>query len=63
MGLVDFKDREKEMRDSIRNNIIHPYRNNYKEEVANLFMMADYIFENLGFVDYFFKQVLLKKIK
>ncbi len=58
---IDFKDYEKEMRNQIRNNIIHPLRTfgGYKDEkIAQPFMMADYVFEDLGFVDWLFKKFI-----
>lgn len=62
IGIENFEDYEEEMRDSIRNNIIHPYRIKYKQKIAQPFMAADYVLEDLGFVDWFFRQVLLRRI-
>jgi hypothetical protein len=59
---VDFADYEEEMRDGIRNNIIHPLRHRSGERVAQPFLMADYIFEDLGFVDWLFKKVIEGKL-
>lgn len=58
----EFNDYEDEMRDSIRNNIIHPWRDKYNELVENPFLMADYIYEDLEFTDWLFKQVLCGKL-
>ncbi|OGK27688.1 hypothetical protein A3B50_04175 [Candidatus Roizmanbacteria bacterium RIFCSPLOWO2_01_FULL_40_42] len=63
MSGVDFKSYEEEMRDYIRNDIIHPFRNYIKEQVAQPFMMADYVFEDLGFVDWLFKQLIIGELK
>ncbi|MEK7543421.1 MAG: hypothetical protein AAB557_00985 [Patescibacteria group bacterium] len=60
---IDFTDYEEEMRDGIRNNIIHPFRAHSGERVAQPFLMADYIFEDLGFIDWLFKKVIEGKLK
>jgi hypothetical protein len=60
---IDFQSYEKEMRDAIRNNIIHPFRNGTKKKIAQPFMMADYVFEDLGFVDWLFKQLIIRRLK
>lgn len=54
-----FKEYEKEMRDGIRNDIIHPFRKHYGEKIAQPFLMADYVYEDLPFVDLIFKNLLL----
>lgn len=61
-GVQNFPEYEEEMRDMIRNDIIHPYRKHEGRKIAQPFIMADYIFEDLGFVDWLFKQVLLNKV-
>jgi len=63
LGFGDFEEYEEEMRDGIRNNIIHPYRNQYKEKIAQPFMMADYVYEDLSFIDWLLKQFLEGRIK
>jgi hypothetical protein len=63
LGFVDFEEYEEEMRDGIRNDIIHPYRNQYKEKIAQPFIMADYIYEDLSFIDLLLKQFLEERIK
>ena len=55
---TDFEEYEEEMRDTIRNDIVHPYREKEKRTVPQPFMMADYVFGDLGFVDWIFKKVL-----
>jgi hypothetical protein len=60
---VDFADYEEEMRDGIRNNIIHPFRHRTGERVAQPFLMADYIFEDLGFIDWLFKKMIEGNLK
>lgn len=60
---VDFADYEEEMRDGIRNNIIHPLRHRTGKRVAQPFLMADYIFEDLGFIDWLFKKLIEGKLK
>lgn len=55
---VDFTEYEAEMRDGIRNNIIHPFRRHTGERVAQPFLMADYIFEDLALVDWLFKKII-----
>lgn len=60
---VDFTEYEEEMRDGIRNNIIHPLRHRTGERVAQPFLMADYIFEDLGFIDWLFKKIIEGKLK
>jgi len=62
-GVDNFEEYEEEMRDFIRNDIIHPYRNRYKQKIALPFMSADDVFEDLSFIDWLFKQVLLNRIK
>lgn len=61
-GVNNFEDYEKEMRDAIRNDIIHPFRDKYGETVAKPFITADSVLEDLGFVDWLFKQVLLNNL-
>ncbi len=63
MGVNNFTEYEEEMRDFIRNDIIHPYRDRYKQKIAQPFLMADYVLEDLGFVDWLFKQILFNAIK
>ncbi len=63
MGGVDFKAHEEEMRDYIRNNIIHPFRSYTNEQIAQPFMMADFVFEDLGFVDWTLKQLIIGELK
>lgn len=63
MGVSNFAEYEEEMRDFIRNDIIHSYRNKYKQKIAQPFFMADYVLEDLSFVDWLFKQILLNVIK
>lgn len=58
----DFKDYEEEMREGIRNNIIHPYRSNSGEKIDQPFMMADYVYEDLSYVDWIFKQLIKGKL-
>ncbi|MDD3679274.1 MAG: hypothetical protein PHX72_00205 [Candidatus Shapirobacteria bacterium] len=58
----NFEDYEEEMRDGIRNDIIHPFRDKYGEAIAQPFMMADFVYEDLAFVDWLFKQVLVGKL-
>lgn len=59
--ITNFEEYEEEMRDNIRNNIIHPFRDKSLQTNAHPFLMADYVFEDLEFVDYFFKKVLKKE--
>lgn len=59
---MSFIEYEEEMRDMIRGDIIHPFRREEKRTVAQPFLMADFVYEDLAFVDWFFKQILLKKI-
>lgn len=54
----EFKEYEFEMRESIRNNIIHPYRNKTGISNPNVFLMADYVFEDLPLVDLIFFHLL-----
>ncbi len=61
-GMRGFKDYEEEMRDGIRHNIMHPFRDKYAETIAQPVLSADSVFEDLAFVDWLFKQVLLKKL-
>lgn len=61
-GSSNFLEYEEEMRDEIRNNIIHPWRDVYKESVVQPMVDIDYIFEDLPFVDWLFRQVILDKI-
>lgn len=63
LGIDNFDEYEEEMRDFIRNDIIHPYRNKYKQKIPQPFIMADYILEDLAFIDWLFKQLLENKIK
>lgn len=63
MGVSNFTEYEEEMRDFIRNDIIHPYRNKYKQKIAQPFLIADYVLEDLCFVDWLFKQILLNEVK
>lgn len=60
---ANFIEYEEEMRDYIRNNIIHPFRERTKEQVAQPFMMADFVFEDLGFVDWLFKLLITKQLQ
>ena len=60
---VDFKDYEEEMREGIRNNIIHPLRTRSGERIAQPFLMADYVYEDLGFIDWLFKKIIEGKLK
>lgn len=60
---IDFKDYEEEMREGIRNNIIHPFRGYSGEKIAQPFLMADSIFEDLGFVDWLLKKIIEGKLK
>jgi hypothetical protein len=60
---IDFRDYEEEMREGIRNNIIHPYRTHSGDKIAQPFLAADYIFEDLGFIDWIFKKVIEGKIQ
>jgi len=59
---MDFIEHEEEMRDMIRNDIIHPFRREEERRVPNPFLMADFVYEDLAFVDWFFKQILISKI-
>ncbi|MEA1936702.1 MAG: hypothetical protein U9N04_01150 [Patescibacteria group bacterium] len=54
----EFEKYEFEMRESIRNNIIHPYRRKSKVSNPNVFLMADYVFEDLPLVDLLFFHLL-----
>ena len=58
-NLDNFKDYEEEMRDSIRNDIAHPYRDKFKEAVAKPFIIADFVYEDVALIDWIFKQLLL----
>jgi hypothetical protein len=60
---VDFNDYEAEMRDGIRNNIIHPFRRQTGERIAQPFLMADYVFEDLAFIDWLFKKTIQGEIR
>ncbi len=60
---IDFRDYEEEMRDTIRNDIIHPFRNRSGERIAQPFLMADHIFEDLGLIDWLFKKIIEGKLK
>lgn len=60
---IDFADYEEEMRDGIRNNIIHPFRRHSKKPVAKPVITADDIFEDLSFIDWLFKKVIEGKLK
>lgn len=60
---IDFKDYEEEMRDAIRNDIIHPFRDRSGERIAQPFLMADFIFEDLGLIDWLFKKIIEGKLK
>lgn len=62
IGGSDFKEYEEEMRDDIRNNIVHPYRSRYGEEVAKPHMRFAYIYEDLPLVDWLFKNLLMGKL-
>jgi hypothetical protein len=61
-GTGHFLRYEEEMRDQIRNNIIHPWRENYEISVVQPMQSIEYIFEDLPFVDWLFKQVILNKL-
>lgn len=56
-----FRDHEEEMRDMIRNNIIHPFRHS-GEINENPDLMADYVLEDLGLIDWIFKLVVTGQI-
>ena len=60
---MDFVEYEEEMREMIRNDIIHPFRREEQRKVAQPFMMADMIYEDLAFVDWLFKQLIIGKLK
>jgi len=62
VGVGNFAEYEEEVRDFIRNDIIHPYRNKYKQKIAQPFLMADHVLEDLSFVDWLFKQIMLNVI-
>ncbi len=61
-GNTNFIEYEEEMRDYIRNSIIHPWRENYKETVLQPIYDIDFIFEDLPFVDWLFRRVILGNI-
>ena len=58
-----FLEYEEEMRESTRNNIIHPFRNKTLEKNAHADLDADTIFEDVPVVDIVFKAVLSKEFK
>lgn len=58
---IDFEDHEEEMRDGIRNNIIHPYRRSGDLNPQPI-LMADYVYEDLSLVDWIFKKVIVGDI-
>lgn len=60
---MDFVEYEEEMREMIRNDIIHPFRRDEQRKVAQPFMIADMIYEDLAFVDWLFKQLIIGKLK
>lgn len=62
-GTGNFLEYEDEMRDFIRNNIIHPWRDKNQEAVVQPMRDVDFIFEDLPFVDWLFRQVILEKIE
>lgn len=61
-GTNSFLEYEEEMRDDVRNNIVHPWRKKYQETIVQPMIDVDYVFEDLPFVDWLFKMVLLDHV-
>ncbi len=55
---VKFREYEQDMRDEIRNDIIHPFRSRTKKKIAHPYLTADNVYEDLPLVDIIFKNLL-----
>jgi hypothetical protein len=58
---IDLKEYEEEIREGIRNNIIHPFRSSSGEMNAQPTLMAEYVYDELGFIDWLFGELLIDK--
>ena len=54
---------EEAMRNSILNNIMHPLGSRTGEQIDQPFLMADYIYDDLGFIDLIFTKFIEGKFK